>query len=679
MAQTTQSLALLARLMGQKFDVEVVVGNYSTASTDGKIIKIPLITGDEALEWVRGYIDHETGHIRYTDFNILPTRNFAGALLNIIEDTRVDKAQGRDFIGSVLNLRKLDALLDAKYGFGEPNPCDPSSILCNWVMLQGRVKILGHKDLTKSVQNIESIVKQILGSNYQEAERLLDKIGTLPLDKSGTQASADLRDEFMALLGKAHEEATAPPPPPSPEKSKPEENEKEEQNQEKTEEKSNDGQKQDTPSETDSEEDPETGNSGSGSEGSDTENEEENAGSDSQSNTESGTGSESSDPVETHGGDAASEVDADEDENGEGDTNGEANGESEGNTDPADGSTECGEGSADGAANENLKPDQPTNASNEGDHSPYGGRSEAEMRVIVETLLEALGNKPIEHKGVGELLQELLEFAAQQMDPTQTDAIPRKPECIPHPAKCSYEFPDLAKVRAHTAKLRAQLAGLVQASRLRRATPRRTGHKIDHRFLTRLRKGDDRLFIGKDEKKAVNTAFMLCLDGSSSMGKISPDNTKMYIAARSCFVAIEALYAIPGVKAAAIEFNDLHNQVMKLCSWGEKPDSKSFNHDSSSGTEISTALWSAWGELLARPETRKIAVIFSDGATAQSDVSRTLAALKRMKDDGIECVGIGIQDYNLKNYLPETKIIQDLSQLTPAILGLLQDKLLEAT
>lgn len=153
----------------------------------------------------------------------------------------------------------------------------------------------------------------------------------------------------------------------------------------------------------------------------------------------------------------------------------------------------------------------------------------------------------------------------------------------------------------------------------------------------------------------------------------------MFTATRSCFVALEAMYSIPGVTSAAVEFNDTENTVFNLCGWGQKPDSRLFNHDSAACTELSTALWFGWGELLSRPEPRKLAIIFSDGETCSSDIHSTHAAIQRMKADGIEFVGIGIQDRTLLNYLPkETKIINHLDQLTPALLDLLREKLLEA-
>jgi nitric oxide reductase activation protein len=80
---------------------------------------------------------------------------------------------------------------------------------------------------------------------------------------------------------------------------------------------------------------------------------------------------------------------------------------------------------------------------------------------------------------------------------------------------------------------------------------------------------------------------------------------------------------------------------------------------------------------MARPEPRKIAIIFSDGETNYNDKDRTRAGIKRMKADGIEVIGIGIQDHDLKGYLPETVVIQDLKELTPALMVLLKDKLCE--
>ena len=63
-------LPLLASVLGNTYGVHVRIGG-SDACTDGNMIQLPSLPvdcGEELLLLVRGFIDHESAHIRYTDF-----------------------------------------------------------------------------------------------------------------------------------------------------------------------------------------------------------------------------------------------------------------------------------------------------------------------------------------------------------------------------------------------------------------------------------------------------------------------------------------------------------------------------------------------------------------------------------------------------------------------------------
>ena len=674
MAFTSKVLAMVARVLGRKYDVNIMMGNYRTASTDGKTIYLPLVKGEAAVNLARGYVDHESAHIRLTDFSIALTRDFRGQLLNVIEDIRIEKSIGKDYPGCASNLRNLSSALNEQYGVFEPNPLNPSSIVLAWISCRGRVDILSHDSMNASAEAAEPIARVIFGKQFPEAQRLVAMIRTLPEDHSGTKAAADLRDQFMDLLEQAKDDIdNQPPPPETPEEPEPEQEEEKEEDQQKDQQPASDDQDSEQPDDQ----------QGDTADQDDTEqNDSSEFGPDSTNDTDSepGTGDpaeesgETSPEGEEKGDDQNDSNGSGSDGDSEGDKTGEENGAGEGETggDDANGQTD-----AQGGSQGDTDGDD-SGASQNQNQGSSAGLSSQQIQAITEALEEALGSDIVEFGDIGRLLQELLLEAARD-DSFVADEIPRLPVCIPHPlSRGAKDFPDLSLIKSHSAKLRAQLQGLIQASKLKRSIARRSGRKLDTRTLTRLSVGDDRMFISRDEKKGTNTAVMFIVDGSSSMGRNEPGE-KMFTATRSCFVALEAMYAIPGVTSAAVEFNDTQNTVFNLCGWGQKPDSKLFNHNSSDCTQLSTALWCGWGELLNRPEPRKIAIIFSDGETDSSDVQSTDAAIKRMKQDGIEFVGIGIQDRHLLKHLPkETRIINQLDQLTPALLDLLRDKLLEA-
>ena len=63
-------LPLLASVLGNTYGVHVRICG-SDACTNGNMIQLPSLPvdcGEELLLLVRGFIDHESAHIRYTDF-----------------------------------------------------------------------------------------------------------------------------------------------------------------------------------------------------------------------------------------------------------------------------------------------------------------------------------------------------------------------------------------------------------------------------------------------------------------------------------------------------------------------------------------------------------------------------------------------------------------------------------
>ena len=105
-------LPLLASVLGDKYGVEVHIGG-NQASTNGKVIYIPSLpieSDDTVLALVRGYIDHESGHIRYTDNEAVKDAKMDAVtkyLWNAIEDWRIENRLADIFPGCRQNLHWL--------------------------------------------------------------------------------------------------------------------------------------------------------------------------------------------------------------------------------------------------------------------------------------------------------------------------------------------------------------------------------------------------------------------------------------------------------------------------------------------------------------------------------------------------------------------------------------------
>ena len=105
-------LPLLASVLGDQYGVEVRIGG-DRAATNGRVILIPslpLEAGETVLALTRGYIDHESGHIRYTDHEAVQAAQMDAVtkhLWNSIEDWRIENRLAEIFPGCRQNLHWL--------------------------------------------------------------------------------------------------------------------------------------------------------------------------------------------------------------------------------------------------------------------------------------------------------------------------------------------------------------------------------------------------------------------------------------------------------------------------------------------------------------------------------------------------------------------------------------------
>ncbi len=102
-------LPLLASVLGDRYGVQVQIGGHD-ACTDGKIIRIPALPidcGKTALALAKGYIDHESAHIRHSDFGVIRQAGLDKSthyLFNAIEDWRVERRISAIYPGCRQNL-----------------------------------------------------------------------------------------------------------------------------------------------------------------------------------------------------------------------------------------------------------------------------------------------------------------------------------------------------------------------------------------------------------------------------------------------------------------------------------------------------------------------------------------------------------------------------------------------
>ena len=126
------SMSKLASMLGARYGVKVQVsgtGAFTIYSGKSPIINLPLVTAERGQEvLLRGYLDHEAGHVRYTDRKIfnnagVQQRYFTKTLWNICEDVYIERRMSAAFRGCGQNLRRIAIVLFR--GKIEPTTCEP--------------------------------------------------------------------------------------------------------------------------------------------------------------------------------------------------------------------------------------------------------------------------------------------------------------------------------------------------------------------------------------------------------------------------------------------------------------------------------------------------------------------------------------------------------------------------
>lgn len=126
------SMSKLASMLGARYGVKVQVsgtGAFTNYSGKSPIINLPLVTAERGQEvLLRGYIDHEAGHVRYTNRKIFNNARvqqvyLVKTLWNICEDVYIERRMSAAFRGCGQNLRRIAIVLFR--GKIEPTTSEP--------------------------------------------------------------------------------------------------------------------------------------------------------------------------------------------------------------------------------------------------------------------------------------------------------------------------------------------------------------------------------------------------------------------------------------------------------------------------------------------------------------------------------------------------------------------------
>ena len=202
------ALPIVAAAYGEKFGVKVLIQGQD-AFTDGERIVIPTANPDDPhyqqIAW--GYLAHEAAHIRHTNFDMVQkasSKPIRKALLNIIEDVRIENELAKDYPGTRRSISQVIEYMVDTQQMCVPEQLEPASNLQAWLLFRLRCHFLGQKALTLLYQAVDERVRQLFPAAAMS--RLSAMLTAVP-SLASTGEVLKLVDAIVAML----EEESRPP------------------------------------------------------------------------------------------------------------------------------------------------------------------------------------------------------------------------------------------------------------------------------------------------------------------------------------------------------------------------------------------------------------------------------------------------------------------------------------
>ncbi|MEQ6343959.1 vWA domain-containing protein [Vibrio cyclitrophicus] len=201
----TKNIVILAGVYADQFDIEIKINSQGVAATDGKIVYIPKPKPEyEAITW--GYCAHEAGHVRDTDNDlIIKTKKenpFLGWMLNLVEDTRIERVQIEYFPGVKKHFDKLTVQV-LKYNWEKSQNQELSKLLVDYVFYYIRGYIPNYPIWDQGTKELQVELNRRYNLLFMYSfNQLLDKARYIET----TQDALELAKEILDYLGSAADE-----------------------------------------------------------------------------------------------------------------------------------------------------------------------------------------------------------------------------------------------------------------------------------------------------------------------------------------------------------------------------------------------------------------------------------------------------------------------------------------
>jgi hypothetical protein len=200
-----QALPIVAAAYGRTFGVAVQMGG-TQAHTDGRVIQLPGLREDASSKALAyGYLAHEAGHVRLTDFSLARHPQPLGRFLEgVLEDVRIETAMIRAYPGTRATLDAVIAQLICEGRMQAPRVNQPpAQLLSHAVLMLARYHYREQALLAPQAQQAEQSLREVFGTAF--VARLQALLAEIPFLASTAEAM-DLARRIMALLGAVAQE-----------------------------------------------------------------------------------------------------------------------------------------------------------------------------------------------------------------------------------------------------------------------------------------------------------------------------------------------------------------------------------------------------------------------------------------------------------------------------------------
>jgi len=191
------ALPIVAAAYGNKFGVKIDVQG-DQAYTNGERIVIPNISNDVDKDALWGYLAHEAAHVRFTNFSVARRQGFHGAMLNILEDCRIERAMPTIYPGTAHTLHETARYMLEQGMYEVPNhDSPPSGILTAYCLYWLQCEGVGQTVLREYLERTQKVYEHVIPKGIQV------RLNVLLVEALSTTSTADVLDltnRIVAML-----------------------------------------------------------------------------------------------------------------------------------------------------------------------------------------------------------------------------------------------------------------------------------------------------------------------------------------------------------------------------------------------------------------------------------------------------------------------------------------------